>query len=130
VPVTDVMTSDLVCARPDVPLQTIAHLMAEHRIGCVPIVDERRRPIGMITKSDLVEHLQDFRTRTASDVMMPMAITLDEYAMIAHAASLMTLEDFHHVMIVSSGGALIGVVSAKDIVRWLVDNDDLVGATH
>ena len=36
---------------------------------------------------------------------------------------MMALEDFHHVMIVGSGGALVGVVSSQDIVRWLVAND-------
>jgi CBS domain-containing protein len=59
--------------------------------------------------------------------MMPLALTLDEHATLAHAASLMTLEDLHHVMVVSCSGALIGIVSAKDVVRWLVENDQLTG---
>ena len=39
--------------------------------------------------------------------MMPLAITLNEHATIAHAAAMMSLEDFHHVMVVASDHALL-----------------------
>ena len=135
VSVTAIMTREPVCARPDLRLGALARLMIDHHIGCVPIVDERGRPHGIVTKFDLVEQLEpEMRnlaaTATAGDVMMPLAITLDEYATVAHAASMMALEDLHHVMIVGRGGALIGVVSSKDIVRWLVENDKLAGCAE
>jgi CBS domain-containing protein len=124
VPVTEVMTRDLVCARPDLEVNVLARLMTDCHIGCVPIVDERGRPQGIVTRFDLVEQLaQDGASVTASDVMMPLALTLGEHATVAHAATMMAQEDLHHVMIVGPGGTLIGVVSSKDIVRWLVEND-------
>jgi CBS domain-containing protein len=127
--VTHVMTRDLVCARPELRVDLLARLMVEQHLGCMPIVDERNHPVGMVTKFDLVEELGgDLSIRTAADIMMPIAFTLDEHATIAHAASLMALEDLHHVMIVSSAGVLLGLISSKDIVRWLVDNDQLAGA--
>jgi CBS domain-containing protein len=58
---------------------------------------------------------------------MPLAITLDDKATVAHAASMMALEGFHHVMVVGQSGVLIGVVSSQDVVRWIVENDGLVG---
>ena len=131
VPVTEIMARDPVCSTPDVAVTRLAQIMTEHHIGCVPIVDERRRPIGIVTRFDLVDDMDRAARnhgvhrmgRTGRDVMMPLAITLDERATVAHAASLMTLEDLHHVMIVGDAGVLVGVVSSKDIVRWLVHND-------
>lgn len=88
----------------------------------------------MVTKSDLIEILDDVdgrfevETRTAEEVMMPLAITLDDKATVANAASMMTIEGFHHVMVVAQSGVLIGVVSSQDIVRWIVQNDGLIGA--
>jgi len=35
----------------------------------------------------------------------------------------MAIEDVHHVVIVADSGALVGVVSTMDIVRWLTAND-------
>jgi CBS domain-containing protein len=86
----------------------------------------------MVTKFDLIEQLLAAREAegarlalTAADVMMPLAITLDEHATVAHAAAMMSVEDVHHVPIVAEGGALIGVVSTMDIVRWLAANDGM-----
>ena len=135
--VTEIMTRNVVCARPRLPISSLARLMVRNHISCVPIVDERGHPRGMVTKSDLIELLDgehnletaELTTRTAADIMMPLAITLDERATIAHAASMMAIEGFHHVMIVSQSGALVGLVSSQDVVKWLVENDRLTGAT-
>jgi CBS domain-containing protein len=134
-----IMSRDLLCVRPDLDISSVVGLMIEHRLGCLPVVDERRRPIGIITKFDLVEQLDaamrlasggcplpsDLTAQTADDVMMPIALTLDEHATIAHTASMMVSEEIHHVLVVSRDGTLIGVVSAKDIVRWVTEHDVL-----
>jgi CBS domain-containing protein len=127
VPITQVMTRAPICAHANLRIDTLAQLMIEKHVGCVPVIDERGRPHGIVTKFDLVEQMARVHdgALTAGDVMMPLAITLDEHATVAHAAAMMALEDLHHVMVVGAGGQLIGVVSSKDIVRWLVDNDQL-----
>jgi CBS domain-containing protein len=132
VPVRRIMTRDVVCAREDLDAGALIDLMVRRRIGCVPVVDDRGRPIGMVTKTDVIEqqlaavlHRAPAVT-TAGELMMPLAITLDEHATVAHAAAMMSVEDFHHVAIVSDRGALIGVVSTMDVVRWLAANDGII----
>ncbi len=127
VPITRIMSPQVVCARPDLGLQAVIEIMVRERLGCLPIVDERLHPLGMVTKLDIVEHLVGPPDRVmpqVSDVMMPFAITLDEDATVAHAAALMASEDMHHVMIVSDR-RLIGVVSTMDVTRWLAGNDGM-----
>jgi CBS domain-containing membrane protein len=140
VPLLEIMSRELVCASPELELSEVVSLMASRRIGCLPVVDDRRHPIGVITKFDLLEQLDvtmhavgvgspmpsDLAARVADEVMMPIALFLDERATVAHAAAMMTVEDTHHVLVVRETGELIGVVSSKDIVSWLVANDDLV----
>jgi CBS domain-containing protein len=121
VPVTDIMTRDVVSASPDTPLRAVIDMVVKSYLGCVPIVDEDGCPIGMITKRDLVE--QSAVADTADDAMMPLAFTLDERATVAQAAALMASEGLHHVPIVSAKGRLAGIVSSLDIVRWLARND-------
>ena len=133
VPVAAIMTRNVVCAKPRLPVRSLARLMIRNHISCIPVVDDRGCPRGMVTKSDLIELLDtsngrdapELETRVAGDIMMPFAITLDDRATVAHAASMMAIEDFHHVMIVGSSGVLIGVVSSQDVVRWIVENDRL-----
>jgi CBS domain-containing protein len=123
--VADIMTRDVVCARPGLDVAALYQLLVGNHIGCIPIVDESGRPKGIVTKLDLIGH-ESFGL-TASDVMMPLAITLNLKATIAHAAAVMSLEDFHHLMVVSSDGTLAGVVSTMDICRWLARNDGFTG---
>jgi len=144
VPIRRIMSRDLVCARADLAIGTVIELMVERHIGCIPVVDELRRPVGVITKWDVVEQVGasmrccpdgsplpvDLAPRVAEEVMMPLALTLDEDASVGSAATMMTLEDTHHVLVVSSAGTLVGVVSAKDIVRWLVENDGLASMSE
>lgn len=129
-----VMCRDLVCARPDLEIEAVIGLIVRHHLGCIPVVDEERRPVGMITKFDIVEQLDayaqspangrpypfELTPRTADEVMMPIALTLQETSSVADAALMMTCEDTHHVLVVSQTGTLVGVVSSKDIVKWLV----------
>lgn len=121
IPVTAIMTRDIVCARPDLSVGALKDLLVRNHIGCLPIVDDRGRPKGIVTKLDLVECKES--ALTAAEVMMPLAITLNTHATIAHAAAMMAVEDFHHLMVVGSDHVLVGVVSSMDIVRWLARND-------
>ncbi len=127
VPVTDIMTRNVTCAARDLRVEQLVKLMVRDHIGCIPVVDESDRPIGMITKLDLVEqmtsHGEGAIPWTATEVMMPLAMTLGEHATVAHAARLMADEDVHHVPIVDGERKLIGIVSTMDVVRWLARND-------
>jgi len=134
VPVSSVMHDDLVCARPDLEVASVVSLMVRNHVGCIPIVDERRHPIGVITKFDLAEQLDafmraasggcslptDLAVRTADELMLPLALTLGADATVADAAAMMESEGLHHVLVVGTTGELVGVVSSKDVVDWLV----------
>jgi len=121
IPVTEIMARDVVCARADLSIDAVTDLLIRNHIGCLPVVDERGHPIGIITKLDLVERTP--KMARAGDLMMPLAITLNQHATIAHAAAVMSVEDFHHVMVVAADHTLLGVVSTMDIARWLARND-------
>jgi CBS domain-containing protein len=130
IPACRIMSRDVICAREDLDLAALTDLIVGRHIGCIPIVDERGHPLGMVTKLDLVEQLLAGRdpdppplSIVASQVMMPLALTLDEHSSVAHAAAMMAIEGVHHVPIVADSGCLIGVVSTMDIVRWLAEND-------
>ena len=118
IPLTEIMTRTTITARGDASVASLIDLMTQHHIGCVPIVDDQDRPTGIVTKLDLLECQEDGR-RTAREVMMPSAITLPPEASLARAASLMTSEEIHHVLVVDARRALLGVVSTYDVTRWL-----------
>jgi len=54
--VADLMTKRVVTAAADTPIKKVANLMRGRTIGCVVVV-QGRRPIGIVTTSDLLELL-------------------------------------------------------------------------
>lgn len=123
--ISQIMSRDVVCAREDQTVSELSALMLRGHFSAIPVVDARGAPCGIVTKTDLIEVLvrPELATGNTADVMMPLAIVLGENASVAQCASMMATEDFHHVMVVSSDGRLVGVVSSQDIVRWLVANE-------
>jgi CBS domain-containing protein len=124
VPVTDVMTRDVICVSGEVSLETVIALLVDNYISCVPVVDDDGCPRGMLTNRDVVESLHvGAQPPTAASAMLPIVFTVDEHATVAQAAALMAEQALHHVPVVSARGRVIGIVSSLDIVRWLVRND-------
>ena len=54
--VAELMTRDVVTATPDTDLQAVAKIMAERKIGGIPVV-EGDKVIGIITESDVFRAL-------------------------------------------------------------------------
>jgi acetoin utilization protein AcuB len=50
------MTSDPVCVAPDAPLEDAIHLLLDHRISGLPVVDQGRL-VGVISVTDLMRTL-------------------------------------------------------------------------
>ena len=50
IPVSEIMTSPAITIHPDATLAEAAQLMIDHRIGCLPIVDEEDGLIGLLTE--------------------------------------------------------------------------------
>lgn len=53
-PVSAVMTTDVLAVRPDVTLEVLTDLLLERSIGGAPVVDPAGRPLGVVSKTDLV----------------------------------------------------------------------------
>ena len=126
VPLSEIMTRDLTVVPADLDVRSVPDLFAQHRIGCIPVVDDQGRPIGVITKSDVVMRLVlpgHEPPRIAAELMLPITIAVNERSTIAQAAALMASENVHHLLVVDLSGRLVGLVTTLDIVRWLARND-------
>jgi CBS domain-containing protein len=57
--VGDIMTplAKLATAGSEPPILEVARLMVKRKVGCVPIVDDQRRPIGILTQKDVLQAL-------------------------------------------------------------------------
>lgn len=113
-----VMSRATITCKPDVDIEALTTAMTANHVGCIPIVDSQNRPVGIVTKLDLIE-CRNAGPKTARDVMMPCAMTLMDTDTVGRAAKLLSAEGFHHVLVVDKNRSLVGVVSTLDVTRWL-----------
>ena len=144
--IRDLMTPDPVVVRPETPVEAIAGLLLAHRINGVPVVDEARRLLGVVTAADLIHRAADERLepresvwkenfwisvfspegarpskaegRTAAEVMTRKVHTVapDDHPFVA--ARLMA--DYHLTSLpVVEADTVIGVISRIDLLRRL-----------
>lgn len=103
---------------PDMSARDALGVMAEHRLGCLVVVDEAIRPLGVLTQSDLLPRvvLPGFDlNRPIVEVMTAGPHTLSITASAYEAVLEMTTHGVRHLLVVDSHGSLKGVVSERDL---------------
>ena len=136
-PLGEVVRRSLVCVRSDTSLEQLMTLIAENDVDSLPVVDSEWRPIGIVSKGDLVRgrgdasghegrvpgregrHIEARPGRTVADLMTPLVHSLPEDARLAHAVSLMAEEGIHQVPILTKDGNIVGMISSMDCIRWM-----------
>ena len=87
------------------------------------MVDDLGRPIGVVSKSDLVRDMRQNRSHerkpTAADLMTRQVIWFPKEAPIASAAAVMAAERIHRALVLADDRRVIGIVSSFDLLRYL-----------
>lgn len=55
--VSEIMTRQVIVARPDTEVRLLAAAMNSHHIGCMPVLDDGETLVGIVTRSDLLRVL-------------------------------------------------------------------------
>ena len=129
--ITVVMTRDALSVDVSQSVSSVRHLMSEKNLHHVPVVGDGKL-IGLISMSDILsisytEFVEDDSMRdrildercTIEDLMVREPVTLSYGATVGDAARVLSQGLFHSVPIVDDEGALVGIVSSTDLIRYL-----------
>lgn len=129
--VSFVMTADsLLTVEVDDSLERVKSLMRAHPIHHVPVL-ERGKLVGIISASDLLRHSSQTDVTAldeeikARDVMETSLVTLRPRDPLLKAARLLTREEFSSLPIVDDEGELIGILTIRDLLRYIIQQDEL-----
>ena len=132
-PVVTYMNRELQIAHLDTPTDEIARILAARHISGVPIVDDRRHVVGVVSRTDLIRLglLQTGKRPTdpsmplphkrASEVMTHRPATLPSSVALHRAARAMVDYDIHRVFVTEGNGVLVGVICAVDVAAAVRD---------
>ena len=141
----DIMTHDVVTVFPHTSLRYVAKLLAEHRISGVPVIDDDRHVVGIVSENDLLqwsdepgekqawwldmlaegfELAPDFLDVVQSErekvrrVMKTEITTVAENTTVGEVAKLLVAKSIKRVPVLRDS-RLVGIVSRGDLVRVL-----------
>lgn len=145
--VCDVMTKEVVAARPATIFRELVRMIEDHHLHALPVIDELGRVVGMVTETDLLirEELTEGRVRTplqrrgrarltgttAGEIMSSPVMTISPSQTLAQAARLFRRRHIGRMPVVESDGRLIGIVTRMDLLTvFLCPDEDLLVAVQ
>ncbi|TCL56818.1 CBS domain protein [Hydrogenispora ethanolica] len=138
VTVREVMTGKVATVPPGLPLDEVVRRMLAASLKSIPVVDEERRVLGMITQENLSDHphlplrlgllarlepakiekfLNQLPIYTAAEIMTSPAVTVRESQQLHEAIDLMLKHRLKRLPVVDEQGRLAGVIARIDILR-------------
>jgi CBS domain-containing protein len=118
--IEEIMNKEVATAKPDDQLVNAAKTMLERKIGCVVVV-EREKVVGIVTESDLIRCAAsgfDPNRKLVKDVMNSPPVTCTPEAPVEEAYAHMRKNNIRHLPIVDEDGALVGIVTMKDLISF------------
>ncbi len=101
---------------PDNYVYEAEELMAKYRISGVPIVDENKRLVGIITNRDM-RFLRDFNDRIGDVMTKENLVTSHVGTTLEEAKDILCRAKVEKLPIVDKDGVLCGLITTKDILK-------------
>jgi len=147
--VREIMETDVATVQPDDSIESVLRTMREHELPGIPVVNEGRRCVGIITESDLImageeqdlhlphyfelfggivflestkkfeERLRKATGSMARDLMTEDPITISPDASAEEAARVIARSKHNRLPVVEHG-RLVGVVTRVDVLDALM----------
>ena len=143
---TEIMTKRVITVRPDTSVGEIADLLLDHKVSAVPVIDDHRHVVGIVSEGDLLGHppsgsprawwlrlfnddtvcLEEIATARhlkARDVMIEPVVTVVDQTPVDVLATLMRRRRVKRVPVLQEG-KLVGIVSRTDLLDALMRRAD------
>jgi CBS-domain-containing membrane protein len=129
----DLMTDNPVSLLATATVAEATALLTDRGISAAPVIDDSGRPVGVVTKADILIHDRELTRAPAvpharsgvpdptcvEEIMTPavFSVTVDTPA--ANVVEQMLTLNVHQLFVVDQHGTLVGSISALDVLRNL-----------
>ena len=142
--VSDVMSKKITLVKPDTSLRELWKTIFIHRVNAMPVVDSKRKLVGIISKEDMLkllypnyedmlddlftshdfeemeERIKELNIKTAKDIMCKRVVFTREDTQIMRALSRMISRRLNQLPVLSrKNDTVVGMVTKGDIFRAL-----------
>ncbi len=119
--INQVMVKRSVTVKPSTTLLEARDVLFRHKIRRLVVLNEKEKPVGIITEKDIARSIYNLGTRSiksvkVSDFMSKNLITVTKDSTIYDCAKLMRRHRISSVIVINKDGTLAGLVTKTDLV--------------
>ena len=139
IPVSSVMTKNVITQTENQTIQAISRTMFENNIGNVLIirnntwknnVGNQNEVVGIITERDLVRIIGSFDQTLfhtpVQGLMSKPIISITSNRSLKDTIETMQLKNIRRLPIIEQDGKLVGIITARDIFKIIIKNQDTI----
>lgn len=120
----DIMSREVVSVSPDTTAAAAWRQLERHRIKALPVVDDARHVVGIVTRTDFVGRtafgLRRMRaSRRVDEIMTPTVCTVDASVPVGKLIPLFAHYGHHHIPVLDSSKRLAGMITQSDLIGGL-----------
>ncbi len=119
--VSEIMTKDPAHCFDTTSIHEASQMMADHDCGCIPVVDENKKPIGTITDRDItiraVALNKNPLNMVVGEIMTERPVTIGEDTSFDECFRTMEKNRIRRILVVNQDGKCVGIVAQADVAR-------------
>lgn len=147
--ISQIMTKKVITVHPEMAIEKVAKLLVKHRIHGIPVINEEKEVVGIITEVDFFtknkeniylpqyisllkkinpveidsrkqkEYLKKIKEAKIKDIMTANCVCLEEDSSISEALKIFKKNNFNMLPVVNDKKRLAGVVSLSDLIKLI-----------
>ena len=117
----DLMLKDVVTTNGRVPVKEAIELLFKRHVGCVVIVDDAQKCLGIFTERDAIRIVAQNVPLDApiEKIMTKNPFTVNEDSTFDEAKNIIKSAKVRHLPVIDANGKLVGLVSVRNILDEL-----------
>jgi len=143
----DIMTKEVITTKPEATVEELARLLMNNKVSGVPVTDDNRALIGIVTENDLItqnkrlhiptiirlfdavillgsgrmeEEIKKMAATTVGEICTKKVVSITEETTLDEIATIMA-EQHIHLLPVLRGNTVVGIVGKADMVRAMTN---------
>lgn len=119
--INECMSKDVCFVKPNCNVFDAARIMNENHIGCIPVCDDKKNVVGVITDRDIVLRIvacnKDIKQTQVSEVMTTNVYTCKCEQEIWEAQDIMKKNQIRRIPVVDSNLKMVGILTTGDLIK-------------
>ena len=121
--IENIMQTDVISVKKDTSVYKAMELLRENNITGLPVVDNKMHLVGIITEKDVVTLLYAVKNEKAKvkEFMTEEVVSFDLNSSMIEICDCFARNHFRRVPILDDEGRVVGIVSKKDIIAYILE---------